>query len=438
MSINFSHLDGQGYEKPGPRGIMENTSEEELQGFIRVATEVCQTPVAFVFLLDADQQWQRSSIGVHPYQGALQESFCSHIVANRRALEVPDATEDLRFCDTPGVAAPPRLRYFYGLPLITTDGTLYGVFCVVDIQPRNLACHQKRVLGDLATQVVQQLRLQRQVAQLRASTKRLEQQHQAQTQEIQALGQSNLALENSVQLKTQALRETNRELDTFLYRSSHDLTRPITSLIGLAMLADKCVKEAEGRELFGRVMETALSMRSMLRKLLMVHDILNAPRAKEKVDLASIVEKAQQEVLERIPEAKWQLDITNRLPKDWMARPQLFNLIFVNILENTWHFRAKTREEAPTLSIWVESNAKAILLHVKDNGAGIHPDALDHVFDMFYRGSEDSLGNGLGLYLVSKAALRLGGSVTVKSLLGQGTQLSFEFRNQKLMPTNGG
>lgn len=76
-------------------------------------------------------------------------------------------------------------------------------------------------------------------------------------------------------------------------------------------------------------------------------------------------------------------------------------------------------------SIWMtwEKSPSAVRMTVKDNGNGIHPEDLHHIFKRFYRSrySQDTQGIGLGLSLVKAVAQAHGGTVSVDSRLGEGT-----------------
>ena len=76
-------------------------------------------------------------------------------------------------------------------------------------------------------------------------------------------------------------------------------------------------------------------------------------------------------------------------------------------------------------SVWMtwEKSPSAVRITVKDNGAGIHPEDLHHIFKRFYRRrySQDTQGIGLGLSRVKAVAEAHGGTVSVDSRLGEGT-----------------
>lgn len=82
-------------------------------------------------------------------------------------------------------------------------------------------------------------------------------------------------------------------------------------------------------------------------------------------------------------------------------------------------------------SIWIiwEQSPSAVNITVKDNGSGIHPEDMHHIFKRFYRSrySQDKQGIGLGLSLVKAVAEAHGGTVGVDSRLGEGTSFVLVF-----------
>jgi signal transduction histidine kinase len=77
----------------------------------------------------------------------------------------------------------------------------------------------------------------------------------------------------------------------------------------------------------------------------------------------------------------------------------------------------------------VRSDQKEAEIIFKDNGIGIDTENLNHIFEMFYRASEQSDGSGLGLYIVKNAVDKLGGTIQVESTLGEGTEFKITLPN---------
>ena len=109
--------------------------------------------------------------------------------------------------------------------------------------------------------------------------------------------------------------------------------------------------------------------------------------------------------------------------RDWMT--EAFENLVKNALDHT--------EEGDSVSIeWCRFNT-VLRIEVKDNGCGIHPDDIHHIFKRFYRSrfSKDSRGLGLGLSLTKAIVEAHGGTIEVDSKTGVGTMFIMNF----LIPT---
>ena len=101
------------------------------------------------------------------------------------------------------------------------------------------------------------------------------------------------------------------------------------------------------------------------------------------------------------------------------ADMRLMERILFNLLGNSFKY---TPAEG-TIVVSVRKDSPDAVLSVKDDGEGIPPDKLPHIFDRFYQAGGNASGTGIGLALVKGIAELHGGSVSVESREGEGTEM---------------
>lgn len=148
--------------------VLDTPPEQAFDDIVRVASLVCGAPIALVTLVDAARQWFKARVGTDVQETPRELSFCQHALARPEVLQVPDATEDPRFCDNPLVTGDAHVRFYAGAPLVTSEGATLGTLCVIDRTPRRLTPAQTEVLVALSRQVVMLLELRRQLATVRS------------------------------------------------------------------------------------------------------------------------------------------------------------------------------------------------------------------------------------------------------------------------------
>lgn len=257
---------------------------------------------------------------------------------------------------------------------------------------------------------------------------------QAQAEELleanQTIQEINRNLEAEVQKRTQELKQAYTELDTFFYRSSHDFRRPLTTFMGLAEVAKITVTDPHALELFNKVRETAMSLDRMLVKLQSISDV-----GVQEYDYREVLAKELFDSLcdnwrEEINRKNIVITSESQLTHPFYSYPALIKIIIENLLENAIQFSAP---ENPRIHFSVHEGEGFVVLELSDNGHGIPTEYHHKVFDMYFRGSHYSKGNGLGLYIVKKAVEKLNGEIMFTSAIDKGTTFSVRLsRNARI------
>lgn len=223
---------------------------------------------------------------------------------------------------------------------------------------------------------------------------------------------SIICFANNVTPREKALEHAetaNKELDNFIYKTSHDVKGPISRIEGLINLGMMEAKEEVSKQYFTLLKQVAGDFNIVLSRLFRIHGIYYhepvAMRLNLKLEIENLLHKLQKK--NALYEMKFYVDIPDSM--SWVTDKLLFYIIVQNIYENALDYR---RDGLSMIVFTAEVlNTKYLKLHVRDNGTCIPFHAADRVFDMFFQNTAQSNTAGLGLYMVKKAVEKLGGRI---------------------------
>lgn len=235
------------------------------------------------------------------------------------------------------------------------------------------------------------------------------------SRELQAanhkISQINASLNKIVEKRTQQLRKTNEELDQFLYRSSHDLRRPLTTILGLKHVAELTFKDRAILELFDKVTDTARNMDKMLAKLITVSDINKTSLRAARINFGELIDRMKDRFGRQLGESEVDLQLKLAPKVDFRAPERLVEIVVEQLIENSLNFVSIDNAIQRFIRLEVSTQNSRGILRIVDNGIGIDPALKGQIFEMYFKGTERSQGNGLGLYVAQKAGQKMMGSI---------------------------
>lgn len=220
--------------------------------------------------------------------------------------------------------------------------------------------------------------------------------------------------------KNRDLQKVNSELDSFVYRVSHDLRAPLTSILGLISL----MKMETNHEKVGEYID--LQEKSIQKLDLFIKEIMNLSRNSRlgitvsQIDFIGLLDEIFEGLNYTKASEKINRIITISESLSFYTDRQRLSIILNNLISNSLKY-ANPYEESPFVKVNVYEEKDDCIIEVSDNGIGISEVYLPKIFEMFFRATQEFNGSGLGLYIVKETVEKLKGKITVKSKMRQST-----------------
>ncbi len=224
------------------------------------------------------------------------------------------------------------------------------------------------------------------------------------------------------------LKIRNGELDNFVYKVSHDLRAPLSSILGLVNLAKLPGNTDNPMDYIDIIGSKVEHLDHFIGDVLSHSKNLKMEISTAKVDFDRIIQQTFSDLnyLDGTQDMKRSVKIEGI---EFFSDPWRISEIIRNLISNAIKYR---RLE----NVVSEINIKITIDHLRaeiifsDNGIGISESNLSKIFEMFYRATEQSDGSGIGLYIVKNAVEKLGGQIYVASRVGQGTRFNIILPNR--------
>lgn len=372
--------------------VLDTDAEKIFDDLTQLASEICDTPIALISLIDPDRQWFKSKVGLDAEETTRDIAFCAHAIHQKEIFEVTDTHNDIRFKDNPLVTSDPNIRFYAGTPLQTPSGHAIGTLCTISDQPKSLNDHQKTALEILGREVISQLELR---------------------------------------LKVRELERINLHKTDFMSNLSHELRTPLNAIISLSQLMLH-----DTQNVISQTHKTYLQHLDFSGKRLL--DLVNSVLDLNKIEAGQLdlnpgnvnireFFESIQGMLNSIAEKKqvhvdWSISADNI---EYMHVDEArLSQIVLNILSNAIKFSQPGKK----VLVNAVKSEHSFTFAVQDSGRGISEKDITRLFQKFQQvgSTVDQEGSGLGLVITKSLVELMGGKITLNSILGQGTLVKID------------
>jgi K+-sensing histidine kinase KdpD len=339
----------------------------------------------------------------------------------------------------PGFLA--RTRSVAWIP-VKAGSKVVGVLGISDDQSRPFTPNEVELLqaiGSVIGVAIENARLfeqtRKQAAELEQSNKAKDELLAVMARQKEDLARLNAGLEREIAERGRARAEIaakNRDLETLLYVTSHDLREPLRAIENFSRIVNDRYKDRldeKGQDFLRRVIQGAQRLNRLLDDILTLSRSQRMGVPVEEVDGETIVSEALKRLEGKINATNAWISVVKdfrglRVDKTW-ATQAVYNLI-ANALKFTCNGEVPDVEIAPYRSQGPASRVVGIV--VRDRGPGVAPEHAERIFQLFQRAvGREVEGTGAGLAIVRQIAERHGGSAWVEPRQGGGSEFIVTF-----------
>lgn len=249
------------------------------------------------------------------------------------------------------------------------------------------------------------------------------------------LQEQNISLDNQIKERTVALQKAydtlqkkndelfasnkslqtvNDELDNFIYKTSHDIRGPLSTLKGLITLAIKQNKDEETKTYLNLLTTTSDKLDGVLTRLQIINQINNTLLVAEPINFAEITDSIITFCKKRQLPANFQFFLNIEEIRKLLSDKNIIFIILQNLIDNAIKFSDGSQRKEPFVSIKIQSTEVGATIKIIDNGIGFKNVPPEQMFRMFVRASEQSQTGGIGLYMAKLAAEKIGGTIQLR------------------------
>lgn len=229
--------------------------------------------------------------------------------------------------------------------------------------------------------------------------------------------------------RNEDLKKAYNELDRLVFSTAHDITGPLSNILGLVDLIRRD-GDNEG-EYIDLVEKTTKKLQFIARDALSFHRNKRTELVFKVVSMEHLIKSVIEDHRFFSNSENLVFDLKVNQNKEFISDITRIRFVLNNLISNAIKYQDISKS-VNRVEVSFSNDSNSATLVVEDNGVGIEADILPKIFDIYYRGSNQSTGAGIGLYVATDAVRMLGGTIDVNSTKGERTSFIVKIPNREL------
>ncbi len=364
---------------------------ENLKDLAKLAAKVAGAEISLVNLIDSFTQYTVSNYGLDLDNMVREDSVCQYTIVAEESFEVKDLTADDRFKDKFYLQDSP-LRYYFGVPLQTTEGYNLGALCILNSIRKEISPEKIEMLKLIANEIVNSLK------------------------SFQVIELLKNKLKEEVDVK---------------HKVAHDIRGPLGGIISLASV----ISEQGDKNTLDEVLEFINLIRKSSSSLLDLADEILSVKKREvdqntaKKDPEFSLKMFKDKLIKLYTPQSMQKQIqfsvnTTTSTEDAELPKNKLLQIAGNLVSNAMKFTPSGGQVTVNLGLELGKLGNRLQIEVQDSGIGMDKESIDFVLNGLLNSTEGTQGEkgyGFGLPLVRQIVHKMKGEMNISSEPAQGT-----------------